>query len=76
MRGVEGQIVGIVQLLHGWDLRELHRHCLSLTSAGKEGYDGAQRTVGSRKKLNLYLQSILGKARKSKMIHTDLNRIH
>lgn len=49
MRGVEGQIVGIVQLLRGWDLRKLNKHRLSLTSAGKEGYDGARRTVGRRK---------------------------
>ena len=42
MKGVEGQIVGILQLLHGGDLRKLSKCCLSqLTSAGKEGYDGA-----------------------------------
>lgn len=76
MRGVEGQIVGIVQLLHVWDLRKLNKHCLSLTSAGKEEYDGAWRTGGSRKNLNLYLQSIWGKRGKPKMIHMNLNRIH
>lgn len=64
MGGVEGQIAGIVQLLHGWALRKLNKHWLALTSAGKEGDSGAPRTVGTRKNINLYLQSILGKARK------------
>lgn len=50
MKGVEGQIVGIVQLLHGGDLRKLSKCCLSrLTSAGKEGYDGARTTVEKSK---------------------------
>lgn len=64
MGEVEGQIAGIVWLLHGWALRKLNKHWLSLTSAGKEGDSGAPRTAGTRKKLNLDLQSILGKARK------------
>jgi len=50
MKGVEGQIVGIAQLLHGGDPRKLSKRCPSqLSSAGKEGYGGARRTADSRK---------------------------
>lgn len=50
MKGVEGQIVGIVQLLHRGDLRKFSKCCLpQLTSAGKEGYDGTRRTVEKSK---------------------------
>lgn len=41
-KGVEGQIVGIVQLLHGGDLGKLSKgRLLQLAAAGKEGHDGA-----------------------------------
>lgn len=70
-KGVEEQIVGIVQLLHGGDLRKLSKCCLSqLTSAGKEGYDGARRTVEKP-----IWKGFRGKGGRSKMIHTDLNII-
>lgn len=46
MERVEGQIVGIVQLLHGGHRRKLWQAAFTeLTSAGEEGYGSARTTV-------------------------------
>lgn len=37
MRGVEGQIVGIVQLVHGWDLRKLNKQSVANSHLGEKG---------------------------------------